>query len=55
MKKTLLTLLLASLALTGCIVEPGGRGYRDGGRGEAHYDHRDHDGDRGGDRGHWSR
>jgi hypothetical protein len=35
MKKTLLALLLLSLALTGCIVEPGG-GYRDGPHGDYH-------------------
>jgi hypothetical protein len=43
MKKTLLTMLLLSLALTGCIVEPGGGyGYRGDGyhdRGEFHSDH----------------
>jgi hypothetical protein len=45
MKKMLLTLLLLSLALTGCIVEPfGGNGHRgDAGRGEFHPD-RDHNG-----------
>jgi hypothetical protein len=37
MKKKFLTLLLLALALTGCIVEPGG-GYRDGQRGEYHSD-----------------
>jgi hypothetical protein len=37
MKKTLLTLLLLSLALTGCVVEPGG-GYRDGPRDGFHWD-----------------
>lgn len=35
MKKVLLTLLLLSLALTGCIVEPGG-GYHDGQHGDWH-------------------
>jgi hypothetical protein len=39
MKKTLLALLLLSLTITGCIVEPGGHGYRDDGRGELHPDH----------------
>lgn len=45
MKKMLLTLLLLSLALTGCIVEPfGGYGHRgDADRGEFHRD-RDHNG-----------
>ena len=39
MTKKILALLLISLALTGCIVEPGGYGgYRDGGRGEHHSD-----------------
>ncbi|MGD0432472.1 MAG: hypothetical protein ABSA58_15430 [Acetobacteraceae bacterium] len=37
MKKTLLTWLLLSLTLTGCIVEPAG-GFRDGDRGEYHSD-----------------
>jgi hypothetical protein len=37
MKKTLLALLLLSLALTGCIVEPGG-GFRYGDHGEYHSD-----------------
>jgi hypothetical protein len=37
MKKTLLTLLLLSLALTGCIVEPGG-GYHEGEHGGYHWD-----------------
>lgn len=35
MKKTLLTLLVLSLALTGCIVEPG---HRDGPHGDWHSD-----------------
>jgi hypothetical protein len=39
MAKNILTLLLLSLALTGCIVEPGG--YRDGGHGEFHSDRGD--------------
>ena len=46
MKKTLLTLLLLSLALTGCVIEPGGgHGYYrgDGERGDHHAD-RGHDG-----------
>lgn len=38
MKKALLMLLLASLALTGCIVEPGGYGHRGDGHGEFHSD-----------------
>jgi len=37
MKKTILALLLVSLGLTGCIVEPGGA-YRDGRHGEYHSD-----------------
>ncbi len=42
MKTTLMTLLLLSLTLTGCIIAPGWgpeygeRGYSDGGRGEFH-------------------
>ena len=46
MKKTLVTLLLLSLTLTACIVEPGGgyRGGRDHERGEFHSD-RDSRGD----------
>jgi hypothetical protein len=37
MKKALLALLLFSLALTGCVVEPGGgHAYRDGDHGEFH-------------------
>jgi len=35
MKKKLLVLLLLALALSGCIVEPGG-GHRDGPHGEYH-------------------
>jgi hypothetical protein len=35
MKKKILALSLILLALTGCIVEPGG-GYRDGPHGESH-------------------
>ncbi len=38
MKKTLLALLLLSLALTGCVVEPGGYGYRGDGHGDFHAD-----------------
>jgi hypothetical protein len=39
MKKTLLALLLLSLALTGCVVEPGGGwGWHGGERGEYHQD-----------------
>ena len=38
MKRTLVALLLFSLALTGCVVEPGGgyreHGYREGGHAE---------------------
>jgi len=37
MTKKILALLLLSLALTGCIVEPGG-GYRYGGHGDYHSD-----------------
>jgi hypothetical protein len=36
MMKKILALLLLSLALTGCIIEPGG--YRNGGHGEYHSD-----------------
>jgi len=36
MTKKILALLLLSLALSGCIVEPGG--YRNGGHGECHSD-----------------
>jgi len=46
MKTTLITLLLLSLALTGCVIEPGG-GYHERGWGgqnhaESQADHRDH-------------
>jgi hypothetical protein len=59
MKKTLLTLLLLSLALTGCIVDPyGGNRHRgDAERGEFHSD-RDHNGnwaERGEHNGGWNR
>ncbi len=37
MIKKILALLVLSLALTGCIIEPGG--YRNGGHGEYHSDH----------------
>ncbi|MDR3536185.1 MAG: hypothetical protein P4L71_06765 [Acetobacteraceae bacterium] len=44
MKKTLLTMLLLCLALTGCIVDPG---YGWGDRGHAeHHDHDEHHDDR---------
>ncbi len=43
---TLIRLLLLSLALTGCIVEPGGgyrdRGYGDGGHAEFHAGYAEH-------------
>jgi hypothetical protein len=44
MKITLMTLLLFSLALTGCVVEPGGgyyggHGYGDGGHGAYYGEH----------------
>lgn len=42
MTKKILALLLLSLVLTGCIVEPGG--YRNGGQGEYHSDRGSHDG-----------
>jgi len=46
MRMTLLTLLLLSLALTGCIVEPGGgygnRGYGYGGHPEWHASYGEH-------------
>jgi hypothetical protein len=43
MKKKFLVLLLLSLALTGCIVEPGG-GYRGEPYGAYHSDHHDNGG-----------
>ena len=42
MIKKILAVLLLSLALTGCIVEPGG--YRNDGHGEYHSDHGSNDG-----------
>ncbi len=46
MTKTFVALLLLSLALTGCVVEPGGgygdRGYRDGGHAEFHAGYGEH-------------